>query len=108
MFRGSRRGDCHGRSAFLGGGGRGPWWDGVWPGSPFDRLMMRGLDDDHGAAAAGAGPGEFRQVGEMLTRVLDGLAANPNDKGAIEAEVRNEAGEMCGRSPVYVESWELG
>ena len=55
-----------------------------------------------------AGPGEFRQVGEMLTRVLDGLAANPNDKGAVEAEVRNEAGEMCGRFSVYVESWELG
>ena len=27
--------------------------------------------------------------------------ANPNDKGAVEAEVRNEVRELCGRFPVY-------
>ena len=29
----------------------------------------------------------------MITRVLDGLAANPEDNGAIEAEVSEDGGE---------------
>lgn len=55
------------------------------------------------ATTRGFGPAEFRQVGEMITRVLDGLAANPEDNGAIEAEVSKEVRVLCGCFPVYPE-----
>jgi glycine hydroxymethyltransferase len=55
------------------------------------------------ATTRGFGPIEFRQVGEMITRVLDGLAANPDDNGALEAEVREEARALCRRFPIYSE-----
>ena len=44
---------------------------------------------------------EFRQVGELIARVLDGLAANGEDNGAVEQEVREEASALCGRFPIY-------
>ncbi len=59
-----------------------------------------------GSAAAttrGFGQAEFRQVGEMITRVLDGLVANPDDNGAKEAELREEVRALCGRFPIYPE-----
>jgi glycine hydroxymethyltransferase len=53
------------------------------------------------ATTRGFGPIEFKQVGEMITRVLDGLAANPNGNGALEAEVREEVRALCQRFPIY-------
>ena len=44
---------------------------------------------------------EFRQVGELIARVLDGLAANGEDNGAVEQEVREEVQALCGRFPIY-------
>jgi glycine hydroxymethyltransferase len=55
------------------------------------------------ATTRGFGPAEFRQVGEMITRVLDGLIANPDDNGAKEAELRDEVRALCGRFPIYPE-----
>jgi glycine hydroxymethyltransferase len=55
------------------------------------------------ATTRGFGPAEFRQVGEMITRVLDGLIANPDDNGAKEAELREEVLALCGRFPIYPE-----
>ena len=49
----------------------------------------------------GFGTQEFRQVGELITRVLDGLAANPEDNSAVEQEVRAEVLALCHRFPVY-------
>ena len=49
----------------------------------------------------GFGPAEFRQVGEMITEVLDGLAAHPDDNGAAEEAVRAKAVDLCRRFPVY-------
>ncbi|MCH8155098.1 MAG: serine hydroxymethyltransferase [Proteobacteria bacterium] len=43
------------------------------------------------ATTRGFGQAEFRHVGEMITRVLDGLVANPDDNGAKEAELREAA-----------------
>ena len=51
----------------------------------------------------GFGPDEFRQVGELISQVLDGLAANPEDNGAREAEVREQVVALCRRFPVYPE-----
>ncbi len=51
----------------------------------------------------GFGPVEFRRVGNMMTRVLDALVANPDDNGAIEAEVRADARALCRAFPIYPE-----
>lgn len=50
----------------------------------------------------GFGEAEFMQIGRMMTRVLDGLAANGADGNAqVESAVRSEALELCGRFPIY-------
>jgi glycine hydroxymethyltransferase len=53
------------------------------------------------ATTRGFGAAEFREVGELITRVLDGLAANPEDNSAVEAQVREEVKALCRRFPVY-------
>jgi glycine hydroxymethyltransferase len=53
------------------------------------------------ATTRGFATEEFRQVGELITRVLDGLAASPEDNSAIEQEVRSEVVALCRRFPVY-------
>jgi len=49
----------------------------------------------------GFGEAEFRQVGELIARVVDALAASPDGDAAIEAQVRGEVGELTGRFPIY-------
>ena len=45
---------------------------------------------------------EFRQIGEWIGRVVDGLAANgAQGNGAVEAAVCAEVSEMTGRFPIY-------
>ena len=53
------------------------------------------------ATTRGFGTEEFRQVGELITRVLDGLAASPEDNSAVEGEVRGDVAALCQRFPVY-------
>ena len=53
------------------------------------------------ATTRGFGLAEFRQVGEMITRVLDGLVANLDDNAAVESEVRDEVRALCRRFPIY-------
>jgi glycine hydroxymethyltransferase len=53
------------------------------------------------ATTRGFGTEEFRQVGELITRVLDGLAASPEDNSAVEGEVRGDVAALCHRFPVY-------
>ena len=53
------------------------------------------------ATTRGFGPAQFRQVGEMITRVLDGLGANPEDNSEIEQLVRAEVRTLCHRFPIY-------
>ncbi len=50
----------------------------------------------------GFGPGEFRQVGELIAEVLDGLAENgPEGNEAVEKRVRAETSELCARFQIY-------
>ncbi|MEQ9520865.1 MAG: serine hydroxymethyltransferase [Parvibaculum sp.] len=50
----------------------------------------------------GFGVAEFEQVGELIAKVLDGLAANGADgNGAVETGVRNEVEALCNRFPIY-------
>ena len=53
------------------------------------------------ATTRGFGVAEFRQVGEMIVEVLDGLASGSNDNSAVEAKVRKQVGELCARFPIY-------
>lgn len=50
----------------------------------------------------GFGTAEFRAVGRLIAKVLDGLAANGEEgNGKIEAEAKAEALDLCRRFPIY-------
>jgi glycine hydroxymethyltransferase len=49
----------------------------------------------------GFGVDEVKQVGKMIIRVLDALAANPQNNGAVEREVRKQVSELCRKFPIY-------
>ncbi len=50
----------------------------------------------------GFGEAEFRQIGDWIIEVVDGLAANGEDgNGAVEAKVKAEVEAMCARFPMY-------
>jgi glycine hydroxymethyltransferase len=53
------------------------------------------------ATTRGFGQAEFRQVGEMILTVLDGLATSPDDNGAVERKVRERVRALCARFPIY-------
>lgn len=44
---------------------------------------------------------EFIQIADMITDVLDGLAANPEDNSEAEAQAREKVAELCKRFPIY-------
>jgi len=54
------------------------------------------------ATTRGFGEAEFRQIGEMIVEVLDGLASGSNDNSAVEAATREKVGELCARFPIYL------
>ena len=56
------------------------------------------------ATTRGFGVAEFRQVGEMIDEVLEGLVANPDDNSAVEAAVRAKVEDLCARFPIYSDS----
>ena len=41
------------------------------------------------------------RTGELITRVLDALAANPEDNSAAEQAARREVEALCHRFPIY-------
>lgn len=52
----------------------------------------------------GFGTAEFKQIGDLIARVLDGLAQNGEDgNAAIEASVRKDVEALCKRFPIYAE-----
>ena len=53
------------------------------------------------ATTRGFGEAEFRQIGEMIVEVLDGLASGSNDNSSVEAGVREKVGELCAQFPIY-------
>ncbi|EKF17497.1 serine hydroxymethyltransferase [Nitratireductor pacificus] len=52
------------------------------------------------ATTRGFGRAEFGDVGRMAVRVLDGLAANGEDNGAVERAVLDEVRALCRRFPL--------
>ena len=53
------------------------------------------------ATTRGFGRAEFKQVGELIVEVLDGLAANADDNSQAEAAVAKKVRELCARFPIY-------
>ncbi|HEX6980008.1 MAG TPA: serine hydroxymethyltransferase [Alphaproteobacteria bacterium] len=51
----------------------------------------------------GFGVNEFRQIGELIGEVLDGLAANPEDNAQVERAVRAKVLDLCRRFPIYAD-----
>ncbi|MBI3708890.1 MAG: serine hydroxymethyltransferase [Proteobacteria bacterium] len=49
----------------------------------------------------GFGAAEFREVGTLISDVLDGLAANAQDNARGEGEVHAKVRELCRRFPIY-------
>jgi glycine hydroxymethyltransferase len=50
----------------------------------------------------GFGEAEFRQIGDWIVQVVDGLAANGEaGNGAVEAQVKAEVEALCARFPIY-------
>jgi glycine hydroxymethyltransferase len=56
------------------------------------------------ATTRGFGETEFRQIGNWIVEVVEGLAANGEDaNGEIESKVAAEVVDLCRRFPVYPE-----
>ncbi len=53
------------------------------------------------ATTRGFGLNEFKQVGDLITRVIEGLSKNSNDNNNIESEVRKEVIALCSKFPIY-------
>ncbi len=53
------------------------------------------------ATTRGFGLNEFKEVGNLITKVIKGLSKNPNDNSNIENEVRNEVISLCSKFPIY-------
>ena len=52
----------------------------------------------------GFGTEEFKQIGQMIIEVLDGLAANGEEgNGAVESAVKEKVIELTGRFPIYAD-----
>jgi glycine hydroxymethyltransferase len=52
----------------------------------------------------GFGINEFRQIGNLIGDVLDGLATNNNDNSAVEAEAAAKVSELCQKFPIYMDT----
>lgn len=53
------------------------------------------------ATTRGFGQAEFSLVGQYIVEVLDGLAKNGENNGAVEQAVRQKVLELCNKFPIY-------
>ena len=74
-------------------------------GIPFDKekfTVTSGIRIGSPAGTTrGFGPAEFREIGQMMARVLDALAENPDGNAEVEAEVREQVKSLTARFPIY-------
>ena len=54
----------------------------------------------------GFGPHEFKQVADLIFKVVQGLSKNKEDNSKIEKEVQKEIIELCSSFPIY-SSWDI-
>ncbi len=53
------------------------------------------------ATTRGFGLKEFKIVGELISKVVEGLAKNPDDNSKIENEVKKDVINLCANFPIY-------
>ena len=74
-------------------------------GIPFDsakQTITSGIRlGSQAATTRGFGLNEFKKVGELITKVIEGLSKNSQDNSKIENEVRNEVIKLCSNFPIY-------
>jgi glycine hydroxymethyltransferase len=75
-------------------------------GVPFDPLPPVKTSGIRVGSPAGTtrgfGEAEFRDIGDMVADVLDGLTKNgPENNGEVEREVNGRVRELCARFPIY-------
>ncbi len=74
-------------------------------GIPFDKekpTITSGIRlGTQAATTRGFGLNEFKKVGELITKVINGLTKNPNDNSKIENEVKKEVIILCSSFPIY-------
>jgi glycine hydroxymethyltransferase len=77
-------------------------------GIPFDQekpMVTSGIRLGTPAGTTrGFGTDEFRQIGNLIGDVLDGLALNTNDNSKAEAEAAAKVGDLCRKFPIYMNS----
>ena len=69
------------------------------PESPFVTSGIR-LGSPAGTSR-GFGENEFREVGNLIGDVLDGLSQNPDDNSKVESEVKLKVKALCDKFPIY-------
>ena len=74
-------------------------------GIPFDTEKMTITSGirlgTQAATTRGFGLNEFKKVGDLITKVIEGLSKNPKDNTKTEDEVRKEVVSLCSRFPIY-------
>ncbi len=53
------------------------------------------------ATTRGFGLNEFKKVGNLITKVIEGLSKDPNDNSKIESEVKKEVILLCSNFRIY-------
>ncbi|MAI28764.1 MAG: serine hydroxymethyltransferase [Rickettsiales bacterium] len=69
------------------------------PESPFVTSGIR-LGSPAGTSR-GFGENEFREIGNLIGDVLDGLSHNPDDNSKVESEVKLKVKALCDKFPIY-------
>ena len=69
------------------------------PESPFVTSGIR-LGSPAGTSR-GFGENEFREIGNLIGDVLDGLSQNPDDNSKVESEVKLKVKALCDKFPIY-------
>ncbi len=69
------------------------------PESPFVTSGIR-LGSPAGTSR-GFGENEFREIGNLIGDVLDGLSQNPDDNSKVESEVKSKVKALCDKFPIY-------
>lgn len=72
---------------------------------PFDSKKPTITSGVRPGAPAGTTRGfaeaKFRQIGQWITEVVDGLTANRDHNAAVEARVATEVEALCHHFPIY-------